>query len=957
MKNLQWIIAFTIALFFNNNIYGQGWEKTFGGTFTDSATCVKQTIDGGYIVSGSIQPTSNVAASEMHLIKTDVNGSTLWAKNYGGLNADAGNSVEQTTDGGYIVAGWTKSFGAGAEDFYLVKTNPYGDTLWTKTYGGAASEKANCVQQTTDGGYILVGSTSSFGASFINAYLVKTDANGDSLWTKTYGTVGLNLGNFVQQTSDGGYIIAGSNSGSMLKVDANGTVLWTKNHTPSGLVGELKSVEQTTDGGYILCGWLTSSNYDIFLIKTDANGDTTWTETYGSNDGEFGAFAQQTTDGGYIITGLSYASGSASNLYIIKTDPSGVTQWTKNHGGTSFDAAKFIQQTSDGGYIVAGMTRSYGAGNLDFYLIKTNSLGETYANHIQGNIFQDNNTDCTNNSGDINLQGIIVKAKKTGAAPFFSTTDAQGNYDISVDLGTYIVTVISPLHYYNFTCQVNSSTVVFSTFNQQQTIDFPLEASTLCPLLQVDISAPIMRTVNSYYTISYCNNGTIDASNAMVDVTFDPNLTILNTSIPVVSQTGNIYTFNLGTVAIGQCDLFSATVQVNPTTTIQGQTICSEVSIHPDSLCISNLWNGPIMDVTGACINDTVHFLIENIGGPMGTPLNYFVYEDNVMFRTGSTNILGTGGTQPILEAASSGKTYRLIVNQPIGIPPLVADSTATAAVEGCKPLPDGSFNTGFITNFSNGYSSPFRAIDCQPNVGSFDPNDKSAQPAGYNSNHYIYSYTALDYKVRYQNTGTDTAFRVVVRDTLSAYLDLSTLVMGASSNPYTWRIYDNGILEVTFDPIALPDSNINEPASHGFFRFRINQKANNPSGTIIYNQAAIYFDYNAPVLTNTTFHTIGDSFETVMLLVVDDILEEEQINVNIFPNPFTHSTTIQIQGKDYEELQLSVFDLTGREVRQEQGHYNNQIQLKKGNLQPGVYIYQLEGDGQLINTGKIIVR
>jgi len=354
------------------------------------------------------------------------------------------------------------------------------------------------------------------------------------------------------------------------------------------------------------------------------------------------------------------------------------------------------------------------------------------------------------------------------------------------------------------------------------------------------------------------------------------------------------------------------------------------------------------------CQNDTVFFDIENIGAAMLQPQPYSIFEDNIAMRTGTIQ-LGAGQSTTITEVAVPGKTYRIEVNQLAGFPRLLGDPIYSAAIEGCSRLPDNSFNIGFITQFSNGHASPFIAVDCQQNVASYDPNDKSAQPLGYGTAHYINKNIAIDYKIRFQNTGTDTAFNIAVLDEISPYLDLATLQMGASSHVYNWEIVDGNKLKVSFPNIMLVDSNMNESLSHGFFRYRIEQIPNNPIGTVINNQAGIYFDYNPVVLTNTTFHTVGENF--VISTVSVDKIYEEGLKVTAFPNPFSDYTTIKVTGREYEELQLSIFDISGRAVVQKQTDNNNEIQLGRGRLQPGIYIYRLRGDGQLLNVGKVVVK
>jgi hypothetical protein len=215
------------------------WWRTYGGTNSDYGCSVQPTADGGYIVAGS---TASFGAGngDVYLIKTDASGDTLWTRTYGGTSDDYGWSVQLTSDGGYIIAGYSSSFGAGDYDVYLIRTSPSGDSLWTRTYGGTSLDKGYSVQQTSDGGYIVVGYTKSYGAGDVDAYLVKTDSSGDALWTRTYGGTNSDNGHSVQQTSDGGYIIAGQTrsfgAGSLdvylIKTDANGNVAVKEPLTP-----------------------------------------------------------------------------------------------------------------------------------------------------------------------------------------------------------------------------------------------------------------------------------------------------------------------------------------------------------------------------------------------------------------------------------------------------------------------------------------------------------------------------------------------------------------------------------------------------------------------------------------------------------------------------------------------------------------------------------------------------
>jgi hypothetical protein len=327
---------------------------------------------------------------------------TLWTKIFGGSDDEFGYFAEQTSDGGYIITGWTKSFGAGLNDVWLVKTNSMGDTLWTKTYGGNKDENVSCVQQTSDGGYILFTESDSFDPTYWKVWLIKTDATGDTSWTKL---IGESKHYFVQsglEISGGDYIFVGYHKASgagqedlwLVKTDASGDTIWTK--TYGGGEGDLSSsIKQTNDGGYIISASTKSfgaGDYDCWLIRTDASGDTIWTKTYGGTNSDYANSVQQTSDNGFILAGATRSFGTANNyndVWLIKTNSLGDTIWTKTFGGSYHDGALSVQQTLDGGYILVGYTGSFGAGNNDVWLIKTNASGDTLWTKTLGGIYWD----------------------------------------------------------------------------------------------------------------------------------------------------------------------------------------------------------------------------------------------------------------------------------------------------------------------------------------------------------------------------------------------------------------------------------------------------------------------------------------------------------------------------------------------------------------------------------------
>ena len=388
---ISFLVMFLICLTIGTAT-AETWEKTFGGKDSDDGSSVQQTTDGGYIIAGTTDSFGK-GGSNVYLIKTDANGEELWSKTFGGKDYERAWCVQQTTDGGYIIAGQVEYETAG-EDIYLVKTDASGEELWSKTFGLGTTDKAYSVQQTNDGGYIIVGETSTVSQSD-DVWLIKTDADGNQIWSKTFGGANSDGGRSVQQTTDGGYIIAG-HTGSfgaggwdtyLIKTDGNGNELWHKTFGGGGDEGA-NAVQLTTDGGYIIVGDTSSfgaGSFDVWLIKTDADGNQIWSKTFGGSTWDYGNSVQQTTDGGYIICGFtgSFGAGQA-DLWLIKTDADGNEDWSKTFGGSEYDRGWSVQQTSDEGYIIAGETDSFGAGSSDVYLVYVLPGADFFASPTMG---------------------------------------------------------------------------------------------------------------------------------------------------------------------------------------------------------------------------------------------------------------------------------------------------------------------------------------------------------------------------------------------------------------------------------------------------------------------------------------------------------------------------------------------------------------------------------------------
>ncbi|MEM9921828.1 MAG: T9SS type A sorting domain-containing protein [Bacteroidota bacterium] len=340
------------------------WSMVYGGSNTDLGYAVEATSDGGFILAGATQ-SYGAGGADVLLVKVDQTGQVSWAKTFGGSGWDEGFDVAVTEDGGFIVAGRSNSFGAGDGDIYAVKTTASGELSWTKTYGGSGNEDAQQVVQTADGGYIFVGHTVSFGAGNSDIYLVKTNASGDIEWTKTMGGANFENGNTIALTLDGGYIVSGNTNSFgqgesdiyLAKLDNLGNMLWSKTYG-GGKTENSYYLVQEAGGEYVMAG-LTNSfgggGVDAFLIKVNASGDVLWSKTYGGGMDDFCNALHLSAEGRYIFAGNSRSFDMQNRAYILSADEQG------NSGGCnqftpSITAVDVSFQVGSGGSTASGGT-------------------------------------------------------------------------------------------------------------------------------------------------------------------------------------------------------------------------------------------------------------------------------------------------------------------------------------------------------------------------------------------------------------------------------------------------------------------------------------------------------------------------------------------------------------------------------------------------------------------------
>jgi putative intracellular protease/amidase len=367
---------------------GTVWTQTLGGPQADGGSSIVQTKDGGFIIAGYTY-SFGAGNSDGYLVKSDPLGNLTWAKTFGGQGWEYLFSVQQTRDGGYIIVGYTTSTGAGLKDVLLIKTDTRGEQTWAKTFGGAGVDVGKSVMQTKDGGYILVGYTESFGVGESDIYLIKVDPNGDEIWSKTFGDAGPDRGHSLDLALDGGYIITGA-SGSysdnsdvyLLKTDHEGNEQWfrTVSLPDTHLNYDWGNMVQTTvDGGYIIVGNsdLEEDVMDVLLIKTDSDGEAVWVQVFGDKFYDYGSSVSETRDGGFIVSGATKnASTGQNDVYLWKVDQDGNEVWTQTYGtieGSEWGSA--VIESHVGDFIILGHSDSFGAGHYDIWLMQVDEDG------------------------------------------------------------------------------------------------------------------------------------------------------------------------------------------------------------------------------------------------------------------------------------------------------------------------------------------------------------------------------------------------------------------------------------------------------------------------------------------------------------------------------------------------------------------------------------------------------
>ena len=568
----------------------------------------------------------------------------------------------------------------------------------------------------------------------------------------------------------------------------------------------------------------------------------------------------------------------------------------------------------------------------------TNNLLDINFGTIIGYALLDADNDCVAepNSRILKDWKVILD---NGTNSYVRTTKTDGSYSAGLPEGNYTVSLVPKNDLYGICTAPTTVTIVEDQIVSD--INFTANAVQSCSILQTNINAAFFRRCfDNSVRIRYENIGTITAENASVAVLLDEYMTLISSSLPYM-LVGDTLVFALGNISPDGAGFIDIIVNIDCEDTDLGQTHCITALGYPNEPCsVPSNYAGSDVEVNGVCDNDEkVVFTMTNVGqGNMPAALEYIVIEDDVM-RPPVTYQL-TANESLVVELDADGKTYSLMTRQELNFPGL---SRPRAFIEGCGT---GSTSSGFVNLFPMDDNDPFVDILCLPNIGAFDPNDITGFPTGYGDKKYIEKIDKLEYKIRFQNTGTDTAFNVVIRNRIEKHLDITTFKMAVASHDHSYQFENDRELVVTFKDIQLVDSFKNEVLSHGYLAYEIFPSEVLIDEDRIDNRAEIYFDFNTPIQTNTEKHTIGRP-----IFVSSVISYDPKTQVTAYPNPTSNNLIIDVKKKDH--LTYYILDLNGKVLNT--GSYIAETGIDCTALNQGIYIVQILERSNAIATIKFI--
>ena len=921
-------------------------------------------------------------SSAISLCKLDANGNFVWAKQIGGSGRSSAGKMEKDHSGNLYLTGEFD----GTVDF-----DP---NLGTTNLTALTSSDGFILKLDANGNFGWVRQSQGITISDIDI-----DAGSAVYYTgRFYNTIDIDLGVGVNNLSS-----SGSSDGFISKLDASGNFVWViqiGSTASNTLEDNVSQIEIDNFGNLICLGYFWGTvDFDpgpavynltgpsSFILKLDANSNLIWVKdgisalnatdlALGPENEEiyFSGIYHGTVD---LTTGTAvsnYTSAGSYDFFLTKLDALGNSLWVGSWGGTSMDVCLGLELDKYNNIYMTGtfrdiidldpsiQTHSVQATNTDIYTLRLSQQG------ISGSVYLDLNQNCVRDQWE---QGLANRTLLIQPGNIVVQTNSVGIWYLDfLPLGSYTI-VADTLGPWTTTCPYAQGFSVTTSGGYTYAPNFGFVSTNPCAVPNVSIHAPrLLWLFGNYVYIEVCNDylSTGLLENNYIVVEFNPDFVVQYANVPYTALGNNQFRVDLDTLYPGQCFDFLFYCYIGGSS-IPGQTLCMSANLYPVDACVLDSIPNPYpaginpcntayddshLEISSSCYQDSIlQFVITNSGtGDMSCFSAVRVLVDGQLTSLDSIQLTAGSSAQFFFHA--DGRTWRLETDQH---PLHPGNSNPSATIELCGD--SNNWTSGLVNILPMDDADPVVDIYCGVVTGSYDPNDKTGYPLGVDSAHYILQNQDIEYVVRFQNTGTDTAFTVVIRDTLSTDLDIFSVRSGVSSHNYSFRMHGPRVLEWTFNNIMLPDSNVNEAESHGFIKFKVSQNQDLPFGTVINNSAAIYFDFNAPVITNTYFHTIGDPFMTVIATATEPIAANvQQASVRVMPNPMNSSATLLVEGlSNYEDLTLEVYNLMGQGLQIPMQPTFNGFSIQRGDLAAGVYVFSVKQAGKVVVTGKLVVQ
>ncbi len=572
---------------------------------------------------------------------------------------------------------------------------------------------------------------------------------------------------------------------------------------------------------------------------------------------------------------------------------------------------------------------------------------------VRGSVLWDKNEDCQKDANDFLLKDAIVVFKKNPNDSIFTSIDKNGFYEQSLPLGTYEVYVsVGGEKRLWKNCSFSKNTTL-TTPNVVVNKDFLVQKEKDCSVIETDLTAnAFMANEKTNIIVKYKNIGTVKASNTIAKVSLDPSLFMVNVSKPF-AKNNNIITVALGNLEAQEGGEFTISVK-NASNLLSTQALVNEVEVSPNLVCFNNpLWTGGEIQVFATCKKDSVRFSAKN-NGTTPVPINGFVIEDDVMVLVkNNITVLNPKDSSVVFTTPATGKTYRLEVDQVINYP---QRSMPNVSVEGCRKGNTGTFSVGYYNQFPQDDADFAKDIDVRETESNIANVNKFASPKGVSSERYIAQNQDIEYFIRFKNKDLGLVKQLYIVDTLSEFMDISTLRIGAANLPFEYEVNGKNLLQFKLSNALIYGEQVKADSSEFFVKYRISQKKDLPLGTLIQSRAAIFTNLtDNPILTEKIQHKIGKDFLKVKVASQEVFLKG--VAVKVFPNPFAENAEISISGleNNTEVLTLQIMDNQGR-IIEKQEQMGSVFAIKNNNWTKGVYFYQIHNHKQKLASGKFIV-